>query len=308
MLGTSPDFLATRVSHKLNLTGPAISLGTACSTSLVAVIQACESLRNGTCDAALAGGVSITYPQKRAYRYQEGGIVSKDGHCRAFDADAAGTIFGSGCGVVLLKRLNAAVADGDHIYAVLKGYGLNNDGAAKAGFTAPSVSGQAAAIRAAHVMAAVDPATISYVETHGTATPLGDPIEIAALTEAFRAGTNDKQFCGIGTVKTNIGHLDAAAGVTGLIKAALSMKYAVLPPTLHFKSPNPAIDFPASPFYVVDRLTEWKPAGAVRRAGISAFGVGGTNAHVVIEQAPERLGQDRNDSAAVVVQIGRAHV
>lgn len=287
MLGTSADFLSTRVSYKLNLTGPSITLGTACSTSLVAVTQACESLIGGHCDAALAGGVSITFPQKRAYAYQEGGLASADGHCRAFDADAQGTVFGSGCAVVVLKRLADAIAAGDQIYAVIKGYGVNNDGASKVGFTAPSIEGQSAAVCKAHAMAGIDPATITYVEAHGTGTPLGDPVEIAALTQAFRARTDKKQFCAIGTAKTNVGHLDAAAGITGLIKAALSIRDGVLPSTLHFKKPNPRIDFVNSPFYVNDKLTDWKPAEFPRRAGVSAFGVGGTNAHVILEQATE---------------------
>jgi amino acid adenylation domain-containing protein len=287
MLGTSPDFLATRVSYKLNLTGPSITMGTACSTSLVAVTQACDSLIGGHCDAALAGGVSITFPQNRGYQSQEGGLASADGHCRAFDADAQGTVFGSGCAVVLLKRLEDAVRDGDSIYAVIKGYGINNDGAGKVGFTAPSVEGQAAAIRKAQRMAGVEADSITYVEAHGTATPLGDPIEIAGLTEAFRASTNAKQFCAIGTGKTNVGHLDAAAGVTGLIKTALSVREGVLPPTLHYRKPNPRIDFANSPFYVNDTLANWNPAGMPRRAGVSSFGVGGTNAHVILEEAPQ---------------------
>jgi amino acid adenylation domain-containing protein len=296
MLGTSPDFLSTRVSYKLNLTGPSITVGTACSTSLVAVTQACESLIGGHCDAALAGGVSITFPQKRAYAYQEGGLASADGHCRAFDENAQGTVFGSGCAVVVLKRLEDAIAAGDSIYAVIKGYGVNNDGASKVGFTAPSVEGQAAAIRKAHAMSGVDPATITYVEAHGTGTPLGDPVEIAALTQAFRTRTGKKQFCAIGTAKTNVGHLDAAAGITGLIKAALSIREGMLPSTLHFKKPNPRIDFADSPFYVNHKLTDWKPADFPRRAGVSAFGVGGTNAHVILEQGPE-LGRNVSDTS-----------
>jgi len=287
MLGTSTDFISTRVSYKLNLTGPSITVGTACSTSLVAVTQACESLIGGHCDAALAGGVSITFPQRRAYAYQEGGLASADGHCRAFDEEAQGTVFGSGCAVVVLKRLEDALAAGDSIYAVIKGYGVNNDGASKVGFTAPSIEGQAAAIRRAHAMSGVDPATITYVEAHGTGTPLGDPVEIAALTQAFRKQTEKKQFCAIGTAKTNVGHLDAAAGIAGLIKAALSIRYGMLPSTLHFKKPNPRIDFANSPFYVNDKLADWKPTDFPRRAGVSAFGVGGTNAHVILEQAAE---------------------
>ena len=287
MLGTSPDFLSSRVSFKLNLTGPSITMGTACSTSLVAITQACESLVAGQCGMALAGGVSITFPQRRSYLYQEGGIVSPDGHCRAFDADAQGTVFGSGCGVVVLKRLEDALADGDSIHAVIKGWGLNNDGAGKMAFTAPSVDGQAKAIRQAQEMAGVDPGTVTYIEAHGTGTPLGDPIEVAALTQAFRAGTGATQFCAIGTAKTNVGHLDAAAGVTGVIKAALSIRNAALPPALHFKTPNPRIDFAATPFYVNRALQPWKTPGFPRRAGVSAFGVGGTNAHLVLEQAPD---------------------
>ena len=286
MLGTSSDFLATRVSYKLNLTGPSITLGTACSTSLVAICQACDSLMTGQCEVALAGGVSITFPQERGYTYQEGGIVSPDGHCRAFDAKAAGTVFGSGCGVVVLKRLDQAVAAGDSIYAVIKGWSVNNDGSAKMGFTAPSVHGQAQAIRRAQEMAGFSPESITYVEAHGTATPLGDPVEVEALTQAFRAGTGARQFCALGTAKTNVGHLDAAAGVTGLIKAALSVRFAELPPTVHFEGPNPRIDFASSPFYVNDKLQPWTQDGQSRRAGVSAFGVGGTNAHVVLEQAP----------------------
>ncbi|MGA2183679.1 MAG: amino acid adenylation domain-containing protein [Bryobacteraceae bacterium] len=291
MLGTSPDFLCSRVSYKLNLTGPSITMGTACSTSLVAVTQACESLIGGQCDMALAGGVSITLPQKRGYTPTEGGLASADGHCRAFDADAQGTVFGSGCAVVVLKRLEDAVADGDSIYAVIKGYGVNNDGAGKVGFAAPGVAGQTAAIRKAHEMSGVDPATITYVEAHGTATPLGDPIEIAALTEAFRARTSRTQFCAIGTAKTNVGHLDAAAGTTALIKTALSIRHGILPASLHFRKPNPRIDFASSPFYVNAALAQWKPAGVPRRAGVSAFGIGGTNAHVVLEEGPEPTGE-----------------
>ena len=291
MLGTSPDFLTTRVSYKLNLTGPSVTLGTACSTSLVAITQACDNLLAGHCDAALAGGVSITFPQKRAYRHQEGGLASSDGHCRTFDEAASGTVFGSGCAVVVLKRLEDAVRDGDSIYAVIKGYGINNDGAGKIGFTAPSVEGQADAIRKAQLMAGVDPASITYIEAHGTATPLGDPIEIAALTQAFRESTQANQFCAIGSAKTNVGHLDAAAGITGLIKTALSIRHGQLPPTLHFNKPNPRIDFANSPFYVNDKLAVWKPAAMPRRAGVSAFGVGGTNAHVILEQAVETVAE-----------------
>jgi acyl transferase domain-containing protein len=289
MLGTIHDTLATRVSYKLNLQGPSITVQTACSTSLVAVSQACTSLLTYQCDSALAGGVSISYPQKRGYLYQAGGMVSPDGHCRTFDEQANGTVFGSGAGVVLLKRLEDALRDGDHIYAVIRGSAINNDGAGKVGFTAPSVEGQAQAIAMAHASAEVDPRSISYVEAHGTGTPLGDPIEVAALTEAFRAGTNDKNFCAIGTAKTNVGHLDAAAGVIGLIKTALSLEHKQIPGILHFTRPNPQLNLEDSPFFVNSALRDWNsPAGEPRRAGVSAFGVGGTNAHVVLEEAPSQ--------------------
>jgi amino acid adenylation domain-containing protein len=287
VLGNDKDYLATRVSYKLNLKGPSLTVQSACSTSLVAVAQACQSLLSYQCDMALAGGVSITFPQKRGYLYQEGGMVSPDGHCRAFDAKAQGTIFGSGAGVVLLKRLEDAIADGDHIYAVVKGTAINNDGSLKVGYTAPSVDRQAEVIAMAQAVAGVDPETISYIETHGTGTPLGDPIEVAALTQTFRGATNKKGFCGIGSVKTNVGHLEIASGVTGLIKTALALENRLLPPTLHFENPIPELDLDNSPFYVVDRLTEWNSSGSPRRAGVSSFGVGGTNAHAVLEEAPQ---------------------
>ena len=287
LLGAGHDFLATRVSYKLDLRGPSLTLSTACSTSLLAVAQACQSLLLYQADMALAGGVSITFPQKRGYQHLEGGMVSADGVCRPFDAGATGTIFGDGAGVVLLKRLEDALADGDHIYAVVRGAGVNNDGAAKVGFTAPSVNGQAAVIEMAHAGAGIDPRSISYVECHGTATPLGDPIEVAGLTKAFAAGTDDLQFCALGSVKGNVGHLDAAAGITGLIKTALALKHRMLPASLHYERPNPQIDFAKTPFYVNASLTPWPETATPRRAGVSAFGVGGTNVHVVLEQAPE---------------------
>jgi len=287
LVGSAPDFLANRVSYKLDLKGPGLTVQTACSTSLVAVVQACQSLLLYQSDMALAGGVSITFPQKRGYLHQEGGMVSADGHCRTFDAQASGTIFGSGVGIVLLKRLEQALEDRDHIYAVIRGCGINNDGAGKVGFTAPSISGQAAAIEMALAAAEVDAGSIGYVECHGTATPLGDPIELAGLTKAFRSSTEERQFCAVGSVKSNIGHLDVAAGVVGLIKTALALKHGVLPPSLHFQRPNPQIDFASSPFYVNAALAEWRSRDdGPRRAGVSAFGVGGTNAHVVLEQAP----------------------
>lgn len=287
ILGNDKDYLATRVSYKLNLSGPSVTVQSACSTSLVAVVQACQGLLTYQCDMALAGGVSITFPQKRGYLYQEGGMVSRDGHCRTFDAKAEGTIFGSGSGVVTLKRLEDATADGDHIYAVIKGTAINNDGSAKVGYTAPSIDQQANVVATAQAVAGFNPETISYIETHGTGTPLGDPIEVAALTKAFRATTNKRGFCGLGSVKTNVGHLEVASGVTGLIKTSLALESKLIPPTLHFESPNPELGLEDSPFYIVDQLTEWKNDNGPRRAGVSSFGVGGTNAHVVLEEAPE---------------------
>ena len=286
LLGNEKDYLSTRVSYKLNLSGPSISVQTACSTSLVAVHLACQSLLNGECSMALAGGVTISVPQKAGYKYEEGGIMSPDGHCRTFDASAKGTVAGSGVGIVVLKRLEDALADGDTIHAVIKGSAINNDGSRKAGYTAPSVEGQAAVISEALHMAGVEALTIGYVEAHGTATVLGDPIEVAALTEAFRAGTEAKEFCAIGSVKSNIGHADTAAGVAGLIKTVLALKHKQIPPSLHFQEPNPAIDFANSPFYVNAKLTDWTTNGTPRRAGISSFGIGGTNAHVIVEEAP----------------------
>lgn len=286
-LGNEKDYLATWVAYKLNLRGPAISVNTACSTSLVAVCQASQSLLSYQCDIALAGGAWITFPQRRCVYFQEGGILSPDGHCRTFDARAQGTVSSEGLGVVVLKRLEEAVLDGDHIYAVIKGFGLNNDGAAKVGFTAPSVEGQAEAIATALADAEFDPDGVSYVECHGTATPIGDPIEITALTEAFRMGTDRKNFCAIGSVKSNIGHLGAGAGVAGLIKTALALENRMLPPSLHFSQPNPKIDFANSPFFVNSSLRKWDDVPLPRRAGVSSFGLGGTNAHVALEEAPE---------------------
>jgi len=286
MLGNDKDFMPTRVSYKLNLKGPSLVVQTACSTSLVAVQLACQSLLNYQCEIALAGGASIRNPRKAGYLYQEGMILSPDGHCRAFDAKAQGTIVGEGAGIVVLKRLADALADRDCIHAVIKGGSINNDGSSKVGYTAPSVDGQAEVIAMAQAIAGVDPDTISYVEAHGTATPLGDPIEIAALTKAFRARTERKCFCAVGSVKSNIGHLDVAAGVAGLIKTVLALKHRMLPPSLHFQAPNPNIDFDNSPFYVNARLSEWKTKGTPLRAGVSSFGIGGTNAHIIIEETP----------------------
>ncbi len=283
-LGNNKDHLTTRVSYKLNLRGPSVNVQTGCSTSLVAVHLACQSLLNGECELALAGGVAISVPQRRGYLYQEGGIESPDGHCRAFDAGAQGTVNGSGIGIVVLRRLADALAGGDAVHAVIKGSAINNDGAAKAGYTAPGVPGQAEVIAEALALARVAPETIGYVEAHGTATPLGDPVEIAALTRAFRGGAGGS--CAIGSVKSNIGHLDAAAGVASLIKTVLALKHGQLPPSLHFAQPNPRIDFARSPFYVNAALAEWPARDTPRRAGVSSFGIGGTNAHLVLEEAP----------------------
>ncbi|ARV60164.1 hypothetical protein BZZ01_17380 [Nostocales cyanobacterium HT-58-2] len=286
VIGNSQGFLPTHVSYKLNLKGPSVNVQTACSTSLVAVHLACQSLLNGESDMVLAGGVSINVPQKVGYRYQEGGIRSPDGHCRAFDAKAQGTVGGNGVGIVVLKRLEDAIADNDCIHAVIKGSAINNDGSLKVGYTAPSVDGQAAVIAEALAMAGVEPETLNYVEAHGSGTELGDPIEIAALTKAYRTRTEKKGFCAIGSVKTNVGHLDNAAGIAGLIKTVLALKHKFIPPSLHFKEPNPQIDFANSPFYVNTLLSEWKTNGTPRRAGVSSFGLGGTNVHVILEEAP----------------------
>jgi acyl transferase domain-containing protein len=301
MVGNDKDFLTTRVSYKLNLRGPSLNIQTACSTSLVAVCVACQNLLTYQCDMALAGCVSVTFPQKQIHWYQGGGITSPDGHCRAFDEKAQGTVPGEGVGMVVLKRLSEALADGDQIYAVIKGFAMNNDGSMKAGYTAPSEVGQAEAIAWAQAMAGVDPATIGYVETHGTGTPLGDPIEIAGLTRAFRAGTEAKNFCAIGSVKTSIGHLDVAAGIAGLINATLALHHKVLPPSLNFETPNPKIDFANSPFYVNTKATDWKTGKTPRRAGVSSFGVGSTNAHVVLEEAPAVESSSASRSAQLIV-------
>lgn len=285
LVGSLPEALASRVAYKLDLRGPVLTLQSACSTSLLAVAQACQNLMLYQCDTALAGGVSITFPQQRGYLYQEGGMGSRDGTCRPFDAQACGTVFGSGAGVVVLKRLEDALADRDVIYAVIRGTGITNDGAGKIGFTAPSADGQAKAIAAALAQADVDPGTIGYVELHGTATPLGDPIEFDGLVRAF-GGTAKSAGCALGSAKANIGHLDAAAGVTGLIRAALCLYHGEIPPMANFTSPNPHIDLDGSPFRIERELTAWPAGTEPRRAGVSSFGVGGTNVHVVLEEAP----------------------
>ncbi len=283
----SKDFVATRIAYKLNLTGPAMTVQTACSTSLVAVHMACQSLLNFECDMALAGGVSIVLPQGQGYLYEPGMILSPDGYCRAFDAQGQGTTLGSGGGMVLLKRLADALEDGDTINGVILGSAVNNDGADKIGYTAPSVRGQTAVILEAQAVADVHPDRISYLEAHGTGTPLGDPIELQALTAAFRQQTQNTGYCAIGSVKTNLGHTDTAAGIAGLIKTVLALKHRQIPASLHFKTPNPQIDFANSPFFVNDRLRDWQvEAGSQRCAGVSAFGIGGTNAHVIVAEAP----------------------
>nr|QEO74345.1 Beta-ketoacyl synthase [uncultured bacterium] len=285
-IGNDKDFLPTLVSYKLNLKGPSVNVQTGCSTSLVAVHLACQSLLNYECDMALAGGVQIHVPQKHGYLYEEGGVSSPDGHCRSFDAGARGAVGGDGVGVVVLKRLEEALGDGDHIHAVIRGSAINNDGASKIGYTAPSVQGQSKVIAMAMAVAGVNPEDVSYVEAHGSATPLGDPIEVAALTQAYRAvGAREKRVA-VGCVKTNVGHTGASAGIAGLIKTVLALKHREIPPSLHFESPNPQIDFDGGPFSVNDKLTEWRSDGRARTAGVSSFGIGGTNAHVIVEEAP----------------------
>jgi acyl transferase domain-containing protein len=281
------DFLATLVAYKLDLKGPAVNVQTACSSSLVAVALACQSLLSYQCDMALAGGVSVTVPNPSGYLVQEG-VYAPDGHCRAFDARARGTVLGDGAAVVVLKRLEDALADGDTVQAVIRGFAVNNDGSLKLDYTAPSVDGQAEVIGMAQSLGEIDPETITYVEAHGTGTPLGDPIEVTALTQAFRRSTAARGFCALGSVKPNIGHLDAAAGTSGLIKTVLALQRREIPPTLHFTEPNPLLELESSPFYVTSELKAWDvPEGTPRRAGVSSFGVGGTNAHVVLEEAPE---------------------
>jgi len=286
MLANEKDYISTRVAHKLNLTGPAVSVHTACSTSLVAIAQAFDALRGGQCGMALAGGSSITCPPNSGYLYQEGSMLSPDGHTRTFDADAQGTVFSDGAAVVLLKRLSDALADGDTIHAVIRGVAINNDGGDKASFTAPSVEGQAAVVRTALAHAGVNARDISYVEAHGTATPLGDPVEVAAITQAYRTHTDDAGFCTIGSLKSNVGHMVIAAGAAGVIKTALALTHERLPGTAHFKVPNPKIDFAGSPFVVKAHASPWPRGPVPRLAGVSAFGVGGTNAHVILQEAP----------------------
>ncbi|MFJ9821766.1 type I polyketide synthase [Streptomyces sp. NPDC101151] len=300
---TAPDFVSTRIAYHLDLTGPALTVQTACSTSLVAVHLAVQALLNGECDLALAGGATVV-PHLPRMRYTPGGIVSADGHCRAFDADSDGTVGASAAGMVVLRPLADALADGDHVHAVIRGSAVNNDGRHKAGFTAPSVVGQAEVIRLAHEVAGVDPDQVGYVEAHGTGTALGDPIEVAALSRAFGSGSDRRDPCLLGSVKTNIGHADAAAGVTGFIKAVLSVEHGIVPATLHYRRPNPAVDFSSSGFEVSGTTRAW-PANGPRIAGVNALGVGGTNAHVVLEQAPPPVASAPADRRQLLVVSGR---
>lgn len=285
MIGNDKDYLASRTSYKLNLTGPSLSVQTACSTSLTAVHVACQSLLGGECDMALAGGSCVSLPQVSGYLYQEGSIASPDGHCRPFDEQAKGTNGGSGVGVVLLKRFEDAITDGDHIYAVIKGSAINNDGADKVGFTAPSQNGQAAVIAEALALANIDASEIGYIEAHGTATPVGDPIEVAALSQVFQKSTQNTGYCAIGSIKSNLGHLDAAAGIAGLLKTILALKNRQIPASLNFNRPNPKIKFENGPFYVPRKTIDWlTKESQPRRAGVSSFGIGGSNVHVVLEE------------------------
>ncbi len=301
MLGNDNDYFTSRVSYKFNLSGPSINVQTACSTSLVAICMGYQNLITYQCDMALCGGASLKMPARHGYMYKEGFIFSPDGVCRAFDEKANGTVQGEGSGAVLLKRLDEAVRDGDHIHAVIRGAAVNNDGSLKAGFTAPSVDGQAQVIALAQELADISPDTITYVETHGTGTPLGDPIELAALTKAFRVKTARKSFCAIGSLKTNIGHLDAAAGVSGFIKTALAIENSILPPSLNYSTANSKLNIEESPFFVNTALTEWKSEGVPRRAGVSSFGIGGTNSHVILEEAPELAGSTTDDRWKVLL-------
>jgi acyl transferase domain-containing protein len=295
------EHLVTRVAYKLGLRGPAIAVNTACSTGLIAIALACQGLNTGDCDIALAGACSVHLPQMDGLMYQEGGINSPDGHCRPFDARAAGTVAGNGLGVVVLRRLREAIDDGDSIYAVIKGYAMNNDGNAKVGFTAPSVEGQSEVIAMAQALAGVGPDEIDFIEAHGTATHLGDAIEVSALNRVFKSATNRKQFCAIGSVKSNIGHLDAAAGVAGFLKAVLALHHRKIPPTVNFETPNPKIQIEDGPFFVNSTILPWKERGRPRRAGVSSFGVGGSNAHVVLEEAPASVKPDPSRSSQLLL-------
>ncbi|MGW4288005.1 type I polyketide synthase [Streptomyces sp. NPDC004673] len=305
VLGTAPDFLVSRTAERLGLRGPAVAVQSACATALVAIHTAGRGLLAGDCDMALAGGVAVHVPPKKITWSGPDGTLAPDGVCRAFDARGDGTVAGNGVGVVVLKRLSDALADGDHIRAVVRGSAVTNDGAGRIGFTAPTLAGQAAAVREAQLTAGTDARTITYVEAHGTATPLGDPIEVTALTQAFRGDTDDQGFCAIGSVKTNIGHADAAAGAAGFVKTVLALGHRQIPPSLHFAEPNPQIDFASSPFRVATALTDWAPDGFPRRAGVSSFAVGGVNAHLVLEEAPPRPQRESERRAHLLVHSAR---
>ncbi len=300
MLGNDKDHLATRVAYKLNLRGPSLTIQTACSTSLVAVERACRSLAGYECDLAVAGGASVAYPRKKGYVYQEKMILSPDGHCRVFDAHASGTVVGEGVGVVVLKRLEDAVADRDHVCAVIRGWATNNDGSSKIGYAAPSIAGQTEVISMAQELAGVNPASISYVEAHGTGTELGDAIELQALRQAFQRKTNLRGTCRLASVKSNIGHLDAAAGVAGLIKTVLSLQHEALPASLHFQEPNAKAELDESPFVINQHLTPWPKSDVPRRAGVSSFGIGGANAHLILEESPPRPETDPGEGPFVL--------
>lgn len=302
----SSQFLATRVGYLLDCTGPCINVQTACSSSLVAVVLACQQLSSFVCDIAIAGGVSIVTPQDRPYVYQPGNIHSPDGHCRPFDANAQGTVFSNGLGVVVLKRLSDALRDDDTIISVIKGYSMNNDGAHKMSYAAPSMQGQLECILMAQAMSGVEADSIQYIETHGTGTQLGDPIEIEALTKAFRMTSSREQFCALGSIKANIGHTHVAAGIAGLIKTSLALQQKKIPPTINFTIPNPNIDFKHSPFYVNTRLLHWPEEQHPRRAAVSAFGVGGTNAHVILEEAPKILQYPEKRTAYSVLMSAKS--
>lgn len=282
------DFLPTWAAYKLNLTGPCVTVQSACATSLVAVHLACQSLLNGECDLAIAGGVSLSFPQKEGYQYVEGGLLSPDGHCRAFDANAMGSVPGEGVGVVVLRRLDDAIKEGDAVRAIVKASSINNDGADKIGYLAPSEQGIATAVTESLAISGIDCQTIGYVEAHGTGTTLGDPIEISALTKAFRTQTEEKEFCAIGSVKTNIGHLNTAAGIASLMKTVLMLENGSIPPSLHYEAPNPLMKLSQTPFYVSTQAKEWINNGHPRRAAVNIFGIGGTNAHIILEEAPLR--------------------
>src|SRR3984893_54857 len=299
--GNDKDVLATRVSYQFDLRGPSINVQTACSTSLVAVHLACQSLLNYECDLALAGGVTIEIPHGQGYIYREGEILSRDGYCRSFDATSSGTVFGSGLGIVELRRLEDALEDRDHIRAVILGSVINNDGARKVGYLAPSVEGQAEVIAEALDFAGIGAADVSYVETHGTGTVVGDPIEVRALTQAFRKSTARSGYCGIGSLKSNVGHLDAAAGVAGLMKTVLALEYRQIPASLHFQNLNPHIELEGSPFFVNSQLSDWPFSGSPRRAGVTSLGIGGTNAHVVLEEAPPPVESQQTKAYHVLV-------